>query len=182
MKFAPNTPESVMRKDTEEFYNKKVDKTQPPPTDGKKPVFRDVMPRMGGEPKISDEEKAAHEKKLAEKIKANTPQPTQPTTPQPTKPTTPQPTRSFLSRATTPTPPAKPTPRVVGPSPMPKPMPQPTQPTKPTKPISLVGMPKTSRPEMPPPSMAMKKGGSVSKASSRADGIAKKGKTKGRYI
>jgi hypothetical protein len=30
--------------------------------------------------------------------------------------------------------------------------------------------------------MAMRKGGSVSKASSRADGIAKKGKTKGRYI
>jgi hypothetical protein len=33
---------------------------------------------------------------------------------------------------------------------------------------------------MPPP--AMKKGGSVSKASSRGDGIAQRGKTKGRYI
>jgi hypothetical protein len=176
MKFAPGTPRSVIKAAEQAWMSgnrpkvdktapvrPKVDKKLPPPTVVKKPVFRDVMPVIGGAPKISDKEKASYEKELAEKIKANTPQPTRP----------------VLPRPTTPPPPVKPTPRVIGPSPMPKP----AMPTQPTQPIPLVGRPTTAQPAMPTkPSMAMRKGGSVSKASSRADGIAKKGKTKGRYI
>jgi hypothetical protein len=268
MMFKRGTPQSVIKAAEEAQKNKpKVDninegKKQPSPTDGKKPVFRDVMPVIGGGPKISVEEKAAHEKKLAEKIKANTPQPTQPAAPRPTTPT---------PRPTTPTPrPTTPTPRPTTPTPKTPPPPVKTKPPThtgnikslpktppaPIKPTSLVGMPKTSRPEMPqantvpnaqmaamqkmpqpntaPPSNmsvvpnlkgtgfsvgpngmpqlggssnmmssspaggvpAMKRGGSVrskpaakfsssgstSKISSRGDGIAQRGKTKGRYI
>jgi hypothetical protein len=87
------------------------------------------------------------------------------------------------SRPTPPTPP-KPTP------PMP---PKPTPPMPPRKPVDETGRPQTATPPkfttptprpqpnpVPAPTPTMKKGGSVAKASSRGDGIAQRGKTKGR--
>lgn len=77
-----------------------------------------------------------------------------------------------------PTPTPKPTP-----APAPQPMPRPTPTTMGGR-VNPMGAPaKTATgPGLAQNIPAMKKGGSVSKASSRGDGIAQRGKTKGRYL
>ena len=67
--------------------------------------------------------------------------------------------------------------------PMPKPMPKKPMPKKPIMPVAPKGRgPGMAADESAMPAPAFKKGGSVGSASRRADGIAKKGKTKGTFI
>jgi hypothetical protein len=68
--------------------------------------------------------------------------------------------------------------------PMPKPMPvKKPMPKKPVMPMAPKGRgPGMAADESAMPAPAFKKGGSVGSASRRADGIAKKGKTKGTFI
>ena len=230
MKFAPGTPESVMRDREEKFYGNKNKRDEATPPlkitaemqkkaaayDQKKQEMaareaamaaaaeRAARPRTGvagpymptfKTPSISPAEKAKQAADLAAKIEANTPVPARPT---PVKPT---------SRSLNPRPPVvQPVPsRSVAP-PVDRPgvavqakAPPMPMGAGPTSPASLQPQPMPIGPKpmdtmKTPP--AMKKGGKVkassyksggnvstaSSASKRGDGIAQRGKTKGRML
>jgi hypothetical protein len=107
-------------------------------------------------------------------------QPTNKITPRVTEPApTARPTPT--PRRTTPVPPRPPTPT---PRPMPTPTPVPPRPPTPPpepQPKQDVGIGKFMQDQINKPPAMMKKGGAV-KASKRADGIAQRGKTKGRMV
>jgi hypothetical protein len=102
----------------------------------------------------------------------------------PIKPTQPMPTKPGVN-------PPPSGPRGVGPTDGPsRPMPAPTTPPPPVKPTTMGGrvnpmgdsVRTANGPGLAQNMPAMKRGGKVPSASKRSDGIAQRGKTKGRYI
>jgi len=152
--FAPGTPKSVMDEFNKKFYGSKQSQVDESPPQAE--------PAKGGKP-------------------VSKPLPKPPVKPQPPKPVAPpvkpQPPKPVAPPVLNPRPPVQP-PRPVAPPVIPKPQPKtivdPVRPSPVTgvKPITG-GMGQTPR---------MKAGGSVVSASKRGDGIAQRGKTKGRIL
>ena len=184
MRFAPGTPQSVMDENLKSFKARQA------------------------EAKL----KAVAEAKAKAKANAPRPKmtaPSRPTTPTPKpvpRPTTPVPLvgrpGSVPQASTVPIPPTRPTPQVMGGSAdkmggstktangpgqvqhMPQPNTVPPANAMPMAPSSAGGAPAMKRggSVRNKPAAKFSSGGSTSKASSRGDGIAQRGKTKGRYI